>query len=136
MNTPAFRLDIEDERLWCGDDPVHISNKAFNLLRLFVENSNHLLTKEQILEGVWGEICVSEGLVKEYVHDLRVALGDDARHPQFIETVRGRGYRFLGGVRIEPSVNRSSAKEAARPPTLRVMPLSDLLGSEQTARLC
>lgn len=99
MQRSGFRLDLEDERLWHGDQPVQISNKAFLLLRLFVENPDRLLTKEQILQGVWGDVWVSEGLVKEYVHDLRLALGDDPRSPRFIETVHGRGYRFLGGVR-------------------------------------
>ena len=90
----TYRLDLGDERLWHGDQPVQISNKAFQLLRLFVSNPNRLLTKDDILEGVWRDLFVSEGLIKEYVHDLRLALGDDPKHPIFIETVRGRGYRF------------------------------------------
>ncbi|MEE8261350.1 MAG: winged helix-turn-helix domain-containing protein, partial [Gammaproteobacteria bacterium] len=92
-----YRLDLGDERLWHGDQHVQISNKAFQLLRLLVGNPNRLLTKDHILDAVWGDVCVSEGLIKEYVHDLRVALGDDPKRPRFIETVRGRGYRFLGG---------------------------------------
>nr|NIS39429.1 winged helix-turn-helix transcriptional regulator [Desulfuromonadales bacterium] len=68
--TATYRLDLGDERLWNGDQPVPISNKAFQLLRLFVDNPNRLLTKDEILDGVWDDICVSEGLVKEYVHDL------------------------------------------------------------------
>ena len=72
-----FRLDGGDERLWRGDQPVQISNKAFQMLQLFVSNPNRLLTKDHILEGIWPDLFVSEGLVKEYVHDLRMALGDD-----------------------------------------------------------
>jgi TolB-like protein/cytochrome c-type biogenesis protein CcmH/NrfG len=108
-----YRLDLDDERLWIGDQPVEIGNKAFQLLRLLVSNPNRLLTKDQILDAVWGEVCVSEGLVKEYVHDLRLALGDDPKQPRFIETVRGRGYRFLGGVEI---VNRTPTTESHAPP--------------------
>jgi TolB-like protein/Tfp pilus assembly protein PilF len=93
-----FKIDIGDERLWDGDRPIQISNKAFQLLRLFVANPNRLLTKDQILNGVWRDVYVSEGLVKDYVHDLRHALGDDPKKPRFIETVHGRGYRYLGGV--------------------------------------
>ena len=95
-----YRLDLGDERLWHGDQPVQINNKAFQLLRLFVSSPNRLLTKDHILDAVWGDVCVSEGLIKEYVHDLRLALGDDPKEPRFIETVRGRGYRFLGGVEV------------------------------------
>jgi TolB-like protein/Flp pilus assembly protein TadD len=104
-----FKVDLTDERLWCGDQPVQISSKAFQLLRLFICNPNRLLTKGQILKAVWDDVFVSEGLVKEYVHDLRQALGDDAKHPRFIETVRGRGYRFLGGI---GHVERSSTGDA------------------------
>ncbi len=93
-----YRLDLGDERLWHGDQPVQISNKAFQLLRLLVGNPNRLLTKDHILDAVWGDVCVSEGLIKEYIHDLRLALGDDPKQPRYIETVHGRGYRFLGGV--------------------------------------
>ena len=93
-----YRLDLADERLWRGNEPVQIGAKAFRLLRLLVSNPDRLLTKEDILNSVWGDVIVSEGLVKEYVHDLRVALGDDPKDPKFIETVHGRGYRYLGGV--------------------------------------
>ena len=93
-----FKIDLRDERLWDGERPVQLGNKAFQLLRLFVAHPNRLLTKDDILDGVWRDVCVSEGLIKEYVHDLRQALRDDPKQPRFIETVRGRGYRFLGGV--------------------------------------
>ena len=73
METAKYRLDLGDERLWNGDQPVRISNKAFQLLRLFVANPERLLTKDDILDGVWHDVCVSEGLIKEYVHDLRLA---------------------------------------------------------------
>jgi len=98
VKTSNYWLDMGDERLWHGDQPVPISNKAFQLLRLFVDNPNRLLTKDDILDGVWRDVCVSKGLVKDYVHDLRLALGDDPKRPAYIETVHGRGYRFLGGV--------------------------------------
>jgi DNA-binding winged helix-turn-helix (wHTH) protein len=96
----TYRIDLADERLWSGDQSIAIGNKAFRILRLFVENPNRLLTKDEILDAVWGDVYVSEGLVKEYVHDLRTALGDDPRSPVFIETVRGHGYRFLGGIQV------------------------------------
>ena len=125
-----FRLDLGDERLLHDDEPIALGNKAFELLRLFVSNPNRLLTKDEILDGVWRDICVSEGLVKEYVHDLRLALGDDPKHPRFIETVRGRGYRFLGGV--EP-VNAGEARDLpiTRPPSVAVLPFTNMSGDPE-----
>jgi len=128
-----FRLDPKDERLWQGDRPIPIGNRAFQLLRLFVENPNRLLTKDDILDGVWRDVCVSEGLVKEYVHDLRAALGDDPKQPRFIETVHGRGYRFLGGVEEVkgPARPEASTTHAAHPPSLAVLPFANLCDDPQ-----
>jgi len=125
-----YKLDLGDERLWRGDQPIPLGNKAFELLRLFVSNPKRLLTKDEILDSIWGEISVSEGLVKEYVHDLRYALGDDPQRPQFIETVRGRGYRFLGGVEL---VNDDEAWEmpTTLPPSVAVLPFTNLSGDPQ-----
>ena len=94
-----FKIDLSDERLWRGDQLVRISNKAFQLLRLFVRHPNRLLTKDVIFEEVWPDVYVSEGLIKEYVHDLRLALEDDPKLPRFIETVRGAAIGFLAALR-------------------------------------
>jgi adenylate cyclase len=121
-----YRLDLGDERLWHGDRPVQISNKAFQLLRLLVSNPNQLLTKDRILDAVWGDVCVSEGLIKEYVHDLRHALGDDPKRPAYIETVHGRGYRFLGGVE---AVERPAGVDRQTPldkPSIAVLPFINM----------
>jgi DNA-binding winged helix-turn-helix (wHTH) protein len=133
MQSSVFKLDIEDERLWRGDQPVRLSNKAFQLLRLFVENADRLLTKDQILQGVWGDVWVSEGLVKEYVHDLRQALGDDPKRPRYIETVRGRGYRFLGGIVVSDSATATEPRKQAeiKLPSLAVLPFANLTGDPQ-----
>ncbi len=121
-----YRLDLGDERLWHGDQPVQISNIVFQLLRLLVGNPNRLLTKEHILDAVWGDVCVSEGLIKEYIHDLRLALGDDPKQPRYIETVHGRGYRFLGGVE---AVDRPADIDQQTPPdkpSLAVLPFTNI----------
>ncbi len=123
-----YKIDLADERLWLGSRPVPIGNKAFQILRLFVNNPNRLLTKNDILDAVWGDLCVSEGLVKEYVHDLRVALGDNPSCPAFIETIRGRGYRFLGGIQVVEQTVRSSLEPSSstKLPSLVVLPFANL----------
>jgi TolB-like protein len=132
-----YRFDAKDERLWNGDQPVQITNKACQLLRLFVSNENRLLTKDDILKGVWHDVWVSESLVKEYVHDLRQALGDDPKNPRFIETVHGRGYRFLGGIEELQSKGAGQAGGIAkREPTLAVLPIENLTGEERWGLFC
>jgi TolB-like protein/tetratricopeptide (TPR) repeat protein len=123
-----YTLDPVDERLWLGDQPITIGNKAFQMLKLFVDNPHRLLTKNEILDAVWGELCVSEGLIKEYIHDLRLALGDDPKHPKYIETVHGRGYRFLGGVqKVNRTVNSAPMPSPSTvTPSLAVLPFVNL----------
>jgi TolB-like protein len=123
-----YKIDLADERLWLGNRSISVSNKAFQILRLFVNNPNRLLTKNEILDAVWGDICVSEGLVKEYVHDLRMALDDDPKYPAFIETIRGRGYRFLGGIQIVEQTANSALQPSSSNelPSLVVLPFANL----------
>jgi len=117
-----YRLDVVDERLFSGEAPVPLSNKAFALLRLFVEHPNQLLTKAHIMDELWRNVHVTEGMIKEYVHELRVALGDDARKPTCIQTVHGRGYRFLGGVSLVEGSKEESSTQFADKPSVVVLP--------------
>jgi DNA-binding winged helix-turn-helix (wHTH) protein/tetratricopeptide (TPR) repeat protein len=101
-----FRVDVADERLWRGEDAVHLTNKAFCVLRHLAEHPAQLVTKDALLEAVWPDTNVSEAAMTVCIRELRQALEDDAQAPQFIETVRGRGYRFVATVTI---VDRSPA---------------------------
>ena len=95
-----FLLDLDDERLWHGSLEVPLSPKEFLLLRLFVQRADRLVKKEEILNEIWPNTCITEGLIKDYVRHLRRALGDDPKHPRFIETVHRRGYRFIGRITV------------------------------------
>ena len=132
-----FRVDISDERLFQDERPVPLTNKAFQLLGFFVRNPGRLLTKDSILDAVWGEVHVSEGLVKDYVRDLRLALDDDPKKPRFIETVHGRGYRFLGGIEIAGEAETQTAS-GGRPlrPVVAVAPFTNHAGEKRWKRFC
>jgi TolB-like protein/Tfp pilus assembly protein PilF len=60
------------------------------------------VTKEELLQAVWGETLVSEEGLRDYVREIRQALNDDSTAPRFVETVRGRGYRFLPSITTQP----------------------------------
>ena len=102
-----FRVDVADERLWRGEDAIHLTNKAFSVLRHLAERPAHLVTKDELLNAVWPDTNVSEAAMTVCIRELRQALEDDAQAPQFIETVRGRGYRFVAPVTI---ADRSQAR--------------------------
>jgi DNA-binding winged helix-turn-helix (wHTH) protein len=107
-----FRLDTRDERLWRGPDVVPVRPKTLGVLHALVTRAGHLLTKEALLAAVWPETAVSETVLTVAIRELRRVLGDQARCPQFIAAVHGRGYRFMAPVTVEaPSPERFQLAE-------------------------
>ncbi len=90
-----FRLDRRDERLWRGQEVLPLYPKAFAVLCCLLSQAGQLVTKDTLLEAVWPETAVSESALTVAIRHLRRVLGDRARTPQFIQTVHGRGYRFI-----------------------------------------
>lgn len=94
----SFRLDLSEERLWDGSDPISLRPKTWAVLRYLVENAGRLIPKGDLLDVVWGDTAVEEKAVNTCIGEIRVALGDSSRHPRFIETVQRRGFRFIANV--------------------------------------
>jgi len=85
-----------------ASEPVQLPNKTLDLLALLLDRAPALVSKEEILSTVWGDAVVEEGNIAFHVASLRKALDRTDTH-SCIETVRGRGYRFVAGVaREEP----------------------------------
>jgi DNA-binding winged helix-turn-helix (wHTH) protein/tetratricopeptide (TPR) repeat protein len=101
-----FRLDRRDERLWCGHEAIPLSPKTFAVLCCLVAQAGQLVTKEALLATVWPETVVSESVVTVAIRQLRRVLGDQAQTPRFIETVHGRGYRFIAPLSVPTSPGR------------------------------
>lgn len=90
-----FRLDMANEQLWRGSQPITLRPKTFGVLRCLVERAGRLVSKEELLDTVWPDTTVSDVVPIVCVRELRKALGDDAEAPRFIETLVRRGYRFI-----------------------------------------
>ena len=97
-----YRLDIAGSRLTRDGAPVALRPKAFDLLATLAGRPNELVTKDELLDRVWGRRFITEGVIKSIVGELRSALGDDPKQPRWIETVPRRGYRFVGALRADP----------------------------------
>jgi DNA-binding winged helix-turn-helix (wHTH) protein len=76
---PPFRLDPVNEQLWRENHLVPLGPKTFAVLRFLVEHAGRLVTKEELLKGVWPDTRVSEGILKGHIRDLRDVLGDDSQ---------------------------------------------------------
>jgi DNA-binding winged helix-turn-helix (wHTH) protein len=101
LSFAGFRLDLADERLWGPNGPIKLGNKAFRVLAMLAEQEGRLLTKDDLFSSVWDGTIVSEAALTSVIKEIRRALGDESRTPRFIESVYGRGYRFLAEVRPE-----------------------------------
>src|SRR5277367_5970364 len=98
---PPFRLDSDNARLWRGTKEIRVRRKTFYVLCYLTEHPGQLVTKAALLDAVWPDVTVSDSMPAISVRELRKALGDDADSPRFIETVQGRGYRFIADVKLE-----------------------------------
>ncbi len=116
-----LRLDLVDERLWVDGQPVVLGAKAFTLLRVLMDGPQVVRTKSELLDAVWGDRDVGEGVLTTAVKDLRRAIGDDARDATLIRTVHGRGYRFVAPVTSVDQIEREPSALNARWATRRVL---------------
>ena len=98
---PVIRLgeidvDILNREVRAGSSVVHLSGIEQSLLYLLASRSGRVVTREEILDTIWGtDFVVESNIVDRHIRSLRVKLQNDYRHPRFIETVRNRGYRFI-----------------------------------------
>src|SRR4029434_8582015 len=90
-----FRLDQANATLWRAEQPVTLRPKTFEVLVYLVTHAGQLVTKEALFDAIWPEIVVGEGVLKTSMTELRKALGETAKAPQWIATVHRRGYRFV-----------------------------------------
>ena len=86
-----------DARLGHTSRAVHLSTKAFDLLKLLIEARPRVVSKGELQEVLWPGIFVSEANLFSLISEIRTAIEDDARHPRFVRTVHGIGYAFSGG---------------------------------------
>ncbi len=92
-----FELDFASRRLTKNGDEVVLTPKEFSLLALFVGRAGRALTRDEILDRVWGHgVFVTRRSVDRCVNTLRAKIEADPARPRFIQTVREIGYRFEG----------------------------------------
>lgn len=95
-----FELDLETYQLARSGLPVEVEPRVLDLLAYLVRARGRVVSKNELVERVWSEEAVSDAALTRAVHRARRALGDSATEPRWIETVHGRGYRFLGEAHV------------------------------------
>jgi len=105
-----FELDEADARLTCAGEPVPLAPRPFAVLCALARTPRMLVTKNALLDAVWGHRFVTESVLKSAISEVRAVLGDDPRQPRYIETASRRGYRFIGAVVGAPSQSAASVE--------------------------
>lgn len=99
-----FELDEANACLLRNGETVALAPTPFTLLCVLARQPGSLVSKDALLDAVWGHRFVSDSVLKTAISDLRKVLGDDPRQPRFIETVSRRGYRFIAAQSPAPSI--------------------------------
>ena len=93
----GIRIDFRRAEITKDDQPLELSAREFQLLKYFIEHRGATLTREELLNEVWGYNSMpSTRTVDVHVAWLRQKIEPNPRHPQFILTVHGMGYKFAG----------------------------------------
>jgi len=107
-----FELDYGRFQLCRGGSPVRIEGLPLQLLMFLVEKRGQLVTREQIASELWSKdvfVDVEQG-INTAIRKIRRALADDADEPQYLQTVVGRGYRFVAPTAGEDSAAQGQAE--------------------------
>src|SRR5262245_20162435 len=142
LNFGPFRLDVPNQQLWRGAEVIRLTNKALAVLCYLAEHGGQLVSKDELFAAVWSGVVVSDSALVACIGELRRALGDTRRTPQFVETVHGRGYRFIAPTSISaPPVSGFTFQVASFPlspslplpekPSIVVLPFVNLSGDPQ-----
>ncbi len=150
-----FRLDAAHKLLYRGGTQVSLTPKAVETLAALVESRGEVISKDELMEKIWAGTIVEESNLAQYLHVLRKTLGNTDDGKPYIETLKRRGYRFNGAVRVVKNESFVSAPtEAAedlRAPSIepknfenqvssrvenrgRVRPLGNVAAARETAQ--
>jgi TolB-like protein/DNA-binding winged helix-turn-helix (wHTH) protein len=109
-----FELDCGRYELRRGDSLLKLEKIPMELLLLLVESKGQLVTRDEIVEKIWGKdvFVDTEHGINTAIRKIRAALSEDADKPRYIQTVQGKGYRFAAEVRNGRSTATPSVQES------------------------
>ena len=90
-------IDVDDHAVTRAGQPLELTLKEFELLRILIANRERVVPREELLNEIWGYDFAGETRTLDmHIKTLRAKLGDDVEHPRYIKTIRAVGYKFIG----------------------------------------
>src|SRR5215471_3958044 len=130
-----FVLDSDRRELAHGSEAIEVGPQVFDLLLHRVRNREHVVTKDNLIEVVWGGRIVSESTLTSHINAVRKAIGDTGEEKRLVRTIARKGYRFVGQVLENPTPEKLDATEpggtvlsAPDRPSIAVLPFVNLSG--------
>jgi predicted ATPase/DNA-binding winged helix-turn-helix (wHTH) protein len=116
LRTGDALIDLRSCELLRAGERVHVEPQVFDVIRYLAEHAGRVVLKEELLDNIWGTRFVSESSLTTRIKAARRAFGDDGREQHVIQTVHGRGYRWVMPVEVESvAVGAGGFALAARP---------------------
>jgi predicted ATPase len=131
----GFQLDDNLFTLSGPSGPVHVEPQVFGLLHHLVVNNDRVVSKEELLDAIWGDRFVSESALTSRVKAARRAVGDDGRAQRVIKTVHGRGYQLVAVVREVAGGGRRALPRLRNVPIGRDDDIESVVERTRDARL-
>ena len=132
-----YVLDLDRRELTRGSKAIAIGPQVFDLLVYLVQNREHVVSKDNLLDAVWGGRIVSESTLTSHINAVRKAIGDNGEEQRLVRTIARKGFRFVGEVRetdapdgfSSPKAEPATSDETAAPalalpdkPSIAVLP--------------
>ena len=109
----TFELDTERHEFRSNGELVALEPQVFDVLRHLVENHDRMVSRDELIEAVWGGRIVSDATISSRINAVRRALGDSGAKQEFVKTIPRRGFRFVAQVAVD-GVQRPIAADPAR----------------------
>jgi TolB-like protein len=125
------RLDLARRELRHGGEQVALEPRAFDLLAFLIQNRDRVVSKDDLLEAIWGGRIVSDSAIATRINAVRRALSDDGAAQRLIRTFSRKGFRFIGEITEQREVPLSGRYEfgaigAIDQPSIAVLPFQSL----------
>ncbi|WDY60446.1 winged helix-turn-helix domain-containing tetratricopeptide repeat protein [Pseudomonas sp. PSKL.D1] len=131
-----FVLDQQRRELTQRGDAVTISPQAFDLLLALITSPDRVLSKDELLQAVWGGRIVSESTITSHINAVRAAIADTGAEQRLLRTVARKGYRFVGEVQAQhhdapPAPTTQQPPALPGKPSITVLPFQNLSGDPE-----